>query len=282
MNYRHIYHAGNFGDVVKHAVLTLLLRRLMLKDSALCVLDTHAGIGTYNLASGQALKTGEFRSGIGALMKAGSLPEPLTPYLGAVRQCGCSADSETDTGWYPGSPWIARHFLRPGDRLVLSELHTDDIQTLRDTFAGDRQVSVHHLDAYSALKAFLPPRERRGLTLIDPAFEVDNEFDLVAEGLAGAVRRFATGVYAVWFPIKERRPVELFYDDCRRAGFARMLALELTVFPELLPGRLNGCGMLIVNPPWQVDDDVRAVLPALRQCLGRGSGTAALTWLAGP
>jgi 23S rRNA (adenine2030-N6)-methyltransferase len=267
---------------MKHVVLTLLLRRLMLKDSALCVLDTHAGIGKYNLASGHALKTGEFRSGIGALMKTGSLPELLGPYLEAVRRCGCRADIETGPGWYPGSPWIARHFLRPGDRLVLSELHAEDIQELRHTFAGDRQVSVHHLDAYCALKAFLPPRERRGLILIDPAFEVDNEFELLSEGLAEAVRRFATGVYAVWFPIKERRPVEVFYDDCRRAGFARMLALELTVVPELVPGRLNGCGMLIVNPPWQVDDDVRGVLPALRQCLGRGSGSAALAWLAGP
>ncbi len=267
---------------MKHVVLTLLLRRLMRKDSALCVLDTHAGIGKYNLASEQALKTGEFHGGIGSLMKAHSLPELFEPYLGAVRQCGCRPDIETEPGWYPGSPWIARHFLRPGDRLVLSELHAEDVATLRTTFAGDRQVSVHHLDAYSALKAFLPPRERRGLVLIDPAFEVENEFELAAAGLAEAVRRFATGVFAVWFPIKERGPVEIFYDDCRRAGFARMLSVELIVLPELLPGRLNGCGMLIVNPPWQLDADLSIVLPVLRQNLGSGSGSEKTAWLAGP
>ncbi len=281
MNYRHIYHAGNFGDVVKHVVLTLLLRRLMLKDTPLCVLDTHAGIGKYNLASEEARKTGEFQGGIGALLRAGNLPEILTPYIDAVRQCGSRPDDEADPGWYPGSPWIARHFLRSGDRLVLSELHPQDVQSLRSTFAGDRQVSVHHVDAYSALKAFLPPAERRGLVLIDPAFEVDNEFELVVKGLGEAYRRFATGVYAVWFPIKERKPIELFYDDCCRAGFERMLALELLVYPDLAPDRLNGCGMLIVNPPWQVDDELRAALPVLQECLGRGGGSSAVTWLAG-
>ena len=117
--------------------------------------------------------------------------------------------------------------------------------------------------------------------MIDPAFEVDNEFELVVKGLSEAVSRFATGVYAVWFPIKERKPIELFYDDCRRAGFERMLALELLVYPDLAPDRLNGCGMLIVNPPWQVDDELREALPVLQECLGRGGGSHAVKWLAG-
>lgn len=282
MNYRHIYHAGNFGDVMKHVVLTLLLKRLLLKDTPLCVLDTHAGIGKYALASEEAKKTGEFQSGIAVLLRCSGLPEVFEPYIRAVRQCGCRPEDESGPGWYPGSPWIVRHFLRSNDRLVLSELHSEDVQTLRRTFAGDRQVSVHHLDAYSALKAFLPPQERRGLILIDPAFEVENEFELVVNGIAEALGRFSTGVYAVWFPIKDRRPVEVFYDDCRRAGIGRMLALELLVYPDMQPERLNGCGMLIVNPPWQVDDALRSVLPVLQECLGReGGGANSVTWLAG-
>jgi len=281
MNYRHIYHAGNFGDVMKHVVLTLLLQKLMRKETPLCVLDTHAGIGKYYLASEEALKTRESQGGIGALLKAGNLPEIFAPYLDAVRKCGGVFDAGVLPDWYPGSPWIARYFLRSGDRLVLSELHPDDARELRNTFAGDQQVSVHHQDAYRALKAFLPPSERRGLILIDPAFEVENEFELIVEGLNEAVKRFATGVYAVWFPIKDRKVIDVFYDDCRRAGFERMLASELIVFPELVPDRLNGCGMLIINAPWQLDDGLRAALPVLQEHLGHGGGAHSITWLGG-
>jgi 23S rRNA (adenine2030-N6)-methyltransferase len=279
MNYRHIYHAGNFGDVMKHVVLTLLLKRLMLKDTPLCVLDTHAGIGVYDLSSDAALKTGEFLSGIAALLRHNNLPEFFEPYLDTVRMCGCNPGDPENPGFYPGSPWIARHFLRPGDRLVLSELHSEDVQTLRQNFAGDRQVSVHHLDAYNALKAFLPPRERRGLILIDPAFEVNNEFDLVVQGLDQALRRFATGVYAVWFPIKERQSIAVLYDDCRRAGLDRMLAVELLVYPDMAPERLNGCGMLIINPPWKIDEDIAEVLPVLQQCLEREGGSCSAKFI---
>jgi len=281
MNYRHIYHAGNFGDVMKHVVLTLLLKRLMQKSTPLCVLDTHAGIGTYDLSSEEAVKTGEFKNGIAMLLCSGSLPELFEPYLKAVRRCGCSSDDSARPGRYPGSPWIARHMLRPADRLILAELHPEDAKVLRSTFAGDTQVSVHHVDAYTALKAFLPPPERRGLVLIDPAFEVDDEFDRVVQGLREACNRFATGVYAVWYPIKERGPVDVFYDDCCRAGLERMLAVELLVYPDLQPDRLNGCGMLIINPPWQVDDELREVLPVLQEYLGRGGGAHTVNWLSG-
>jgi len=281
MNYRHIYHAGNFGDVMKHVVLTLLLQKLMRKQTPVCILDTHAGIGRYDLASDEALKTGEFQGGIGALLKAANLPGIFEPYLDAVRQCAGMSGADVMPDWYPGSPWIVHHFLRTKDRLVLSELHPDDVRELRNTFAGDHQVHVHHQDAYSALKAFLPPSERRGLILIDPAFEVENEFELIVKGLNESVKRFATGVYAVWFPIKDRTVIDVFYDDCRRAGFERMLVSELIVFPELLPDRLNGCGMLIINAPWQLDDELRAALPVLQEHLGRGGGAYSVNWLAG-
>ena len=264
---------------MKHVVLTLLLQKLMRKETPLCVLDTHAGIGRYNLASDEALKTGEFQGGIGALMRVGNLLDIFEPYLDTVRKCGGVPDAGVLLDWYPGSPWIAHHFLRTKDRLVLSELHPDDVRELRNVFAGDHQVYVHHQDAYSALKAFLPPSERRGLILIDPAFEVENEFELIVKGLNEAVKRFATGVYAVWFPIKNRKVIDVFYDDCRGAGFERMLASELMVFPEMVSDRLNGCGMLIVNPPWQVDDELREVLPVLQQHLGRGGGSHSVKWL---
>jgi 23S rRNA (adenine2030-N6)-methyltransferase len=244
-------------------------------------LDTHAGIGRYNLASEEALKTAEFQGGIGALLKVGNLPDIFEPYLDTVRKCGELSDAGVLPDWYPGSPWIAHHFLRTKDRLVLSELHPDDVWELRNAFAGDHQVHVHHQDAYSALKAFLPPSEWRGLILIDPAFDVENEFERVLNGLREAVKRFETGVYAVWFPIKERKVIELFYDDCRRAGFERMLVAELLVFPEMLSERLNGCGMLIINSPWQLDEELCVVLPVLQEHLGRGGGAHSVNWLTG-
>src|SRR5258708_23962886 len=226
MNYRHAYHAGNFADVVKHATLALLIERLKAKDTPFCVLDTHAGIGRYDLSSTEAQKTGEFRNGVLKLLDAGpkALPGELDPYLSVVRALN---KGRSELRWYPGSPRLALDLLRPQDRLALLELHPEDARTLAALFAGDRRVSIHNADGYIGLKAFLPPKERRGLVLIDPPFERRDEFERLARGLRHAHRRWASGQYLLWDPVKDRSPVAAFHEALKANGIARMLVAEL-------------------------------------------------------
>ncbi len=277
MNNRHAYHAGNFADVVKHALLTLVLAHLKRKEAPFCVVDTHAGIGRYDLTGIEAGKTGEWKDGIGRLMAGGPWPEALAEYQAAVRA--------VNPGWpdvtaYPGSPRIARFLLRPQDRLALVELHPEDARTLKREFRHDTQVGVHVQDAYLALKALLPPKERRGLVLIDPPFEVKDEFRRVAKGLAEALRRWPTGIYGVWYPIKEPEAVERFLGEA--AGLGRpCFTAELFRHPPDDPARLNGTGLLLLNPPWQLDEGLAALLPVLHDRLG-GSGGSRLRWLVNP
>ena len=267
MNYRHAYHAGNFADVLKHAVLTLLLDHLRRKSAPFCVVDCHAGIGCYDLTAMEAGKTLEYRDGIGRLLAAGPLPAVPDGYLAAVR-----AVNAGELRYYPGSPLIARNMLRPGDRLLLSELHPEDCRALRRLFAGDRQVLVSQEDAYAALKALLPPAERRGLVLIDPPFEATDEFRRLLRGLNQALRRWPTGIYAIWYPIKERQPVEAFLAELTLLGQPGLIA-ELCRFPADNADRLNGCGLAILNPPWRLDEALATLLPALAGALGAEGGT---------
>jgi 23S rRNA (adenine2030-N6)-methyltransferase len=264
VNYRHAFHAGNFGDCLKHALLVWLLRALQRKPGGLMVLDTHAGIGRYDLAAGPAERTGEWRAGIGRLLD--NPPPPLSDYVGLVR----------DLGLYPGSPALARALLRPQDRLVCCELHPEDVATLRAAFAGDRQVAVHHRDAWEALGALLPPTERRGLVLIDPPFEAPDEFARLAAGLRLAHARFATGVYAAWYPIKHRAPVRAFHAALRESGLRDIVAAELCLREPLDPARLNGCGLLVVNPPFRFEAEATPILAALLERLGTGEPGAGI------
>ena len=226
MNYRHTFHAGNFADVVKHAVLALLIERLKAKATAFRVIDTHAGAGLYDLAGEQARRTDEWKGGIGRLL--GKSPDPslaalLSPYLSAVEAAQTLAPPGPDHSprLYPGSPWIARHLLRPQDRLTAVELHPEDAASLSQLFAGDRQVKVIALDGWNALGAFVPPKERRGLVLIDPPFEERDEFDRLLAGLVKAHRRWPTGVYALWYPGQgSRRDETLPRRPCRSRAAA--------------------------------------------------------------
>lgn len=264
MNYRHAFHAGGFVDVMKHAVLALILERLKAKDAPFCVLDTHAGIGRYDLWSEPAQKTGEFRDGI---VKALAPPTEalLEPYLAVIRRMN---RGERDIRWYPGSPLLTQALIRPQDRLVLIELHPEDVRSLTREVARDARVRVHHEDGYTALKAFLPPQERRGLVLIDPPFELKDEFARIVRGLRQAHRRWATGTYMIWYPIKHRAPVRRFHDDLVASGIRRILAAELLLCPDDDPERLNGSGLVFVNPPWGLDDALRALLPSLLRRFG--------------
>ncbi len=267
MNYRHAYHAGNFADCVKHALLACLLRTLARKPAAFFVLDTHAGSGRYDLDQGPATRTGEWRDGIGRLLA--DPPPELAGYVGLVRQLGL----------YPGSPILARALLREQDRLACCELHPEDAAALRRCFAADRQVAVHRRDGWEALRALLPPAQKRGLVLIDPPYEQPGEFARVADGLATARARFPSAVLAAWYPIKHRVAPREFHLALQASGLPDVLAAELWLREPLDAARLNGCGLVVVNPPYRFEEAATAILDALLRALGQGEpgqGTALL------
>ena len=274
MNYRHIYHAGNFADVFKHAVLARIIAYLKRKDAAFRVIDTHAGIGLYDLGSEEAQKTGEWRSGIGGLFDAaltGAPAEWLHDYLSVVR----ALNPEDDLRLYPGSPLLTRHLLRRQDRLTAVELHPEDAQNLKELFAGDHQVRVIELDGWLALGAQLPPKEKRGLVLVDPPFEEGGEFARMVDGLKKAHRRWPGGIYAFWYPIKDRAAVERFGQSLREAGIPKILDVTLSIRSPSVEPRLDGCGMAVVNPPYVLHEELSEILPVLARLLGEDKGA---TW----
>ena len=255
MNYRHAYHAGNFADCMKHALLVWLLRAMQRKPGAVFALDTHAGAGRYALGSEAAAATQEWQGGIARLL-ASDTPDALSDYLGLVRGFG--------GGIYPGSPLLLRSLLRGQDRLACCELHPDEYGALRRLFSRDPQVAVHARDGWQALSGLLPPREaRRGLVLIDPPFEQSGEFGRLADGIALARRRFAGGVVAAWYPIKHRAPVRAFHDALRNAGEPNLVCAELLLRPALDPACLNGCGLLVAAPPWGFEAAATTILDAI-------------------
>jgi 23S rRNA (adenine2030-N6)-methyltransferase len=271
MNYRHVYHAGNFADVVKHAVLALVVEHLKLKPAPFRVIDTHAGIGLYDLSSEPAQKTGEWREGIGRVMEADLAPplaNLLAPYLGVVRQL----NTDGPLLRYPGSPLIARALMRDADRLIVNELHPEDQQELKALFARDRHVKVMELDAWTAVKALLPPPERRGVILIDPAFEETGELDRLVAALSEAAKRFAGGTYLLWYPIKELRPVAAFRRDVAALALPKALAIELMIRGGEDETRLNGAGLIAVNAPFTLAASLKILLPELARVLAQGKG----------
>jgi 23S rRNA (adenine2030-N6)-methyltransferase len=277
MNYRHAFHAGNFADVLKHAALLLALERLKLKEKGFFVLDAQAGRGAYDLGADQARRTGEAADGVLRVLAAADPPAALAPYLAALR----AFDPADPPARYPGSPRLIRMALRPQDRLVANELHPEDAAALAAEFADDRQVKARHEDAYALLKSALPPPERRGLVLLDPPYEAADEFARLAAGLEQAHRRWATGIYLLWRPIKARGPAHAFHGALLESGVRRILTAELLVEPPDDPARLSGCGLEIVNPPWGLEDSLRELLPWLARTLSRRGGDWRLEWLAG-
>lgn len=261
MNYRHSYHAGNFADVLKHIVLIALLKSFLKKPTPFCYLDTHAGAGFYDLSSEPSKKTNEFEHGILKIMQKKNPPHLVQEYLMCVQAINhrLAKSRFTSLQYYPGSPLIAKYYLRTHDRMILSELHPQEYQLLKNHFKNDMQTSVHLSDAEQTLKAVLPPKERRGLILIDPPYEKPNEFIVMMTALHVALKRFETGIYALWYPIKDRSPLNSIKEKLNRPT----LAIELCVYPENTAFQLNGCGMLIVNPPWKFDEEVKEILPWL-------------------
>ncbi|HHZ08902.1 MAG TPA: 23S rRNA (adenine(2030)-N(6))-methyltransferase RlmJ [Rhizobiales bacterium] len=271
MNYRHAYHAGNFADVVKHVVLTRIVDYLKRKDKAFRVVDTHAGRGLYDLASAEAQKTGEWRDGIGRVLESTFRPEAaalLAPYLAAVR----AANPDGGVMHYPGSPWIVRHLLRRQDRLTAIEMHPEDAAALSRLFTGDIQTRVIELDGWLALGAHLPPKEKRGLVLVDPPYEAAGEFERLVEGLQKAHRRWPGGIYALWYPIKDRRAVNAFRAALAETGIPRVVDIRFEIRPASADQRLDGSGMVVVNPPFSLKAELDVLLPALSRVLSEAAG----------
>jgi 23S rRNA (adenine2030-N6)-methyltransferase len=280
MNYRHAYHAGNFADVLKHVVLMMLVEHLKKKPAPFFYLDTHAGRGLYDLSEAQAQRSGEYKGGIGLLLEApaASLPPELAAYLGLVRASAGKGHSAITA--YPGSPLIVARLRRAEDRLVLAETLPKEAAALRDALGRARRVSVIEGDGYAALKAQLPPRENRGLVLIDPPYESDAEFDRVLAGLELARGRWPTGTFCVWYPLTDRAGPLRFRRDLEQSGLSRVLDVRLSVLPADAQVGLAGAGLVIVNPPWQLDTRLKELLPVLHRLLSpEGHGGFEVEWL---
>lgn len=279
MNYRHAFHAGNFADVVKHAVLARILVHLLQKPAPFRVIDTHAGIGVYDLEGDEAGRTGEWRNGIGRVIGAALEPAEealLAPLIGVVTGLNGSGSLRL----YPGSPAIAEAMLRSDDRLIANELHPVDADVLDAWLAGVRNAKVMRLDGYVAARSLVPPPERRGLVVIDPPFEAADEFERLAAAIADVHRRFATGIVLAWYPLKDRGAVARLHTAVAVAGIRRVLRIEhWTRTPGGL-GPLAGAGLLVVNPPWRLDADAAGALPPLAARLATGDGAGArVDWL---
>jgi 23S rRNA (adenine2030-N6)-methyltransferase len=279
LNYRHAFHAGNFADVLKHVVLSRILVHLRDKPGAFRVIDTHAGAGRYDLSSDEAIRGGEWQDGIGRLIDA-PLPKPaaelLAPYLDAIRALNPSGQLRS----YPGSPVLAQHFLRRQDRLIACELEPQAARSLRRALGGDDRAKAMEIDGWTGLAAYIPPVERRGVVLVDPPFEQQGDYARLAGVLDIARRKWASGTYLLWYPIKGRPEPDTLAKRIRRLAVPKVMRVELTVAPLSDPTRLNGCGLILLNPPWLLEAELTRLLPVLAGLLVRsGKSTWRLDWL---
>ncbi|MDB5644182.1 MAG: rRNA ((2030)-N(6))-methyltransferase RlmJ [Hyphomicrobiales bacterium] len=271
MNYRHAYHAGNFADVFKHALLARMLDYLKRKESGFRYIDTHAGPGRYDLSGGEASRTGEWRDGIGRFAGA-DLPADVKALLQPYFQALGTPPRDGGPYIYSGSPSLAQKLLRKQDRLTLCELHPDDSRALERSIGRDNRVRLLNEDGYRALKGLTPPTERRGLVLIDPPFESRDEFETMEAALYAAWRKWPTGMFALWYPVKEIRPVAHFITRLKEREIPRMLRLELTVELIRTDGPLAATGLILVNPPFVLEAEARTLLPVFAKLMARGPG----------
>ena len=265
MNYRHLYHAGNFADVVKHSVLIALINHFKQKETSFCCLDTHAGIGLYELNSIEAQKKQEYETGVSKLFFAekNEMPPEIQEYISIIQKI----NTDKQLTFYPGSPWIAKSLMRDQDKLILCELHKEDFQTLKGNFCRENNVSVHNQDAYLGMKAFLPPKEKRGFVLIDPPFEVTNEFDCIESSLKIALKHWKSGCFMVWYPIKDNAPIDRFLKKIATLD-VEYINYRFSIDPEQAKTALSQCGILIMNPPWKLSETLeKMVLPYLAKKL---------------
>jgi 23S rRNA (adenine2030-N6)-methyltransferase len=271
MNYRHGFHAGNFADVLKHVILMRILTHLGAKDTPYRVVDTHAGAGRYDLGSEEALRTHEWKDGVARIDRS-----PLSPAVEALlkpwRDGLAGARSLHGADTYPGSPWLCQFAMRANDRLIAAELHPQTHKKLVQVIGRDPRCKALAIDGWNALRGNVPPKERRGLVLIDPPFEEKDEFATLEAELIAAHRKWPTGIYALWYPIKDRHAVENLITGILAAGIGRLLRLEIDVDRPEAAGGLSATGMLVINPPWLLAEEARSLLPALTERLAQGPG----------
>ncbi len=278
LSYRHSFHAGNFADVLKHLILIQILEYLRKKDKPFCCVDTHAGPGAYALDSDYALKNREFDNGIGKLWQRHDLPAGVAAYVDLIRQVN-GADKLTR---YPGSPLITQHLLRSADRLFLYELHSTEIALLTEVVDKDRRIKVFHDDGLKGGIGLLPPAERRGLVLIDPSYEMKSDYQEVVETLKKMHKRFATGIFALWYPVVERSRNKKLEQAMQNSGIKNVQLYELGIQADTSEHGMTASGMIVVNPPWTLKSDMANVLPWLADVLGEhGAGFYRMQELAG-
>ena len=284
MNYRHHFHAGNFADVMKHVLLLQLLSRLNTKDKPYRYIDTHGGAGKYDLSTAEAQKSGEFLNGIHRLVKLDdsikrNAPEGVKQYLKVVEDMRAGSGK----GAYPGSPWFALEGMRDIDKATIFEMQRDVFQQLYYNIR-DKRAGLHERNAYEGLLGVIPPKEKRGLVMIGPPYEIERkDFPQLVELMVAAYKKWPTGVFAVWYPIKDRAMIERFEKKMIKTGIRRQLVCEICVWPDDTPVGLNGCGLLVINPPWKFSQDADEALqwlfPHLR--MQDTGGHAAVRWLVG-
>lgn len=280
MNYRHAFHAGNFADVHKHVVVLAILARLLRKPAPLFFLDTHAGPGMYDLHSAEASRSNEWRDGVGRLHEATPTSADLAEYLKTA--AAASGKTARQFRHYAGSPLLALQVLRAEDRIVLVEQLPMEARALEKALPRRRNVSVVNADGYASLKAYLPPKENRGLVLVDPPYEAEDEFAAVEKALRFGLERWSNGVFAAWYPIKAGGEARRFHTAMQQSGLRKLLLLELNLKPADSPLGLNGSGMLIANPPWRLDVDMRDALDELLRLLSPDkTGNVRIEWLVG-
>jgi len=275
LSYRHGFHAGNFADVLKHSLITLVINALKQKEKPFVYIDTHAGAGKYSFKSEFAQKTGEYQQGIARIWGQTQIPAEIKDYLAAVR----AENTGRQLVRYPGSPQLVRRLIRDQDRLQLSELHGSDFESLQQLFAGDKHVNVAQEDGLERLSKKLPPIQKRGFILIDPSYEVKSDYSKVVEALQIAHRHFATGIYGLWYPVIERQMTERMLQQLQQTGIPKQLRIEHCVVADGSQRGMTGSGMILINPPWTLSKQVEVLLPWINQVLTEGQGYWKQEWL---
>ncbi|HEK1031047.1 TPA: 23S rRNA (adenine(2030)-N(6))-methyltransferase RlmJ [Proteus mirabilis] len=276
LSYRHSFHAGNHADVLKHIVQTLIIESLKEKEKPFLYLDTHAGAGRYQLTNAHATRTGEYLEGIARLWQQEEVPELILPYLEAVG----SLNTFDELRYYPGSPLLAAKLLREQDLLMLTELHPTDFPLLRTEFSRDKRVRVCREDGFGQLKSKLPPASRRGFALIDPPYELKQDYSAVVKGIVEGYKRFATGTYAIWYPVVHRQQIKRMLKELEATGIRKILQIELAVKPDSDQLGMTASGMIVINPPWKLASQMASILPWLHKTLvPEGTGHTLVEWV---
>ncbi|MDA3977865.1 23S rRNA (adenine(2030)-N(6))-methyltransferase RlmJ [Gallibacterium sp. AGMB14963] len=276
LSYRHSFHAGNYADVLKHIVQLLILEALQQKEKGFLYLDTHAGAGLYSLQSFEAEKTAEFTEGIGYLWERDDLPEIVRHYLQQVKQ----VNPKDKLNFYPGSPLLAANLLRPQDRAILTELHPSDYPLLRKNMQKFSNIQVKRENGFQQLKSTLPPKERRGFVLIDPPYELKEDYQLVVDAIVEGYKRFATGTYAIWYPVVLRQQIKKMIHSFEATQIRKILQIELGIRPDSTQRGMTASGMIVINPPWKLESQMREILPYLSEVLApAGTGHWSVNWV---